>query len=77
MTRESTLRLIGVLLLALLLAVPVLAQTTQEDFDAGQAALRAGDYAEAITLLTQVIDDEPTFAPAYNARGRAHDGLLD
>ncbi|MFW5772027.1 MAG: tetratricopeptide repeat protein, partial [Phototrophicaceae bacterium] len=57
--------------------VPALAQTTQEDFDAGQAALRAGDYAEAITLLTQVIDDEPAFAPAYNARGQAHEALED
>lgn len=71
-------RNLTVLLLTLaLLVLPALAQTTQEAFDAGQAALRAGDYAEAITLLTQVIADEPTFAPAYNARGLAHEGLGD
>ncbi|MGC9505828.1 tetratricopeptide repeat protein [Baaleninema sp.] len=57
---------------------------TQEWFDRATECIRAGDYVGAIAALTTAIDNNPSFALAFDRRGRAyfeagrlHDAISD
>ncbi|WP_202804387.1 tetratricopeptide repeat protein [Baaleninema simplex] len=56
----------------------------QEWFDRGVQCIREGDYVSAIAALTTALNGDPTFALAYDRRGRAyfeagrsHDAISD
>lgn len=56
MTSTSTLRMLTLLLLAVILAVPASAQEYKEAYNAGLAAAEAKNYAEALRKFTEAAD---------------------
>src|SRR3989304_102594 len=51
--------------------------SAKESYTRGQAAFDRGDYAQAISEITKVIEADPSDASAYTMRGSAYLELLE
>src|SRR5947209_5604591 len=60
------------LMTSLLFVAPVNADDTKELLSKAEAALKAGENADAVKLASQAIEADPKNAKAYDLRGTAH-----
>jgi lipoprotein NlpI len=70
---ERGMLLTAALILTTLLGLTAGARPDDADFDAGVAAVDAGDFPKAVRLLTKVIDQKPKHYDAHIYRGIAYE----